>query len=343
MIGIGVIGCGRISQLRHIPEYAKNPEAELVGFCAMNSPARAEAMAKQYGGKVYGTVEEMLADPKIQAVSVCTANATHAELTIRALNAGKHVLCEKPMATTVAECEAMVEAAKRNGKFLMIAQNQRLDKVHLAAKKLLDEGLIGKVISFRTIFGHGGPETWSIEPGSGTWFFDKSRAVIGAMGDLGIHKTDLIQHLLGQRVVRVTAKLTTLDKCYADGTLIGVDDNAFCIYEMSGGAVGTMTASWSTYGGLDDSVVLYGTKGILRVYEDPEKPLQAMLADGTRMSWDVKPTPENSGIIDQWMECILQNKEPEISGESALQAMRAVLASVESSETGAAVEIPENR
>ena len=348
MIGIGVIGCGRISQLRHIPEYANHPEAELVGFCAMNAPARAEAMAKQYGGKVYGTVEEMLADPKIQAVSVCTANATHAELTIQALNAGKHVLCEKPMATTVAECEAMVEAAKRNGKFLMIAQNQRLDKVHLAAKKLLDEGLIGKVISFRTIFGHGGPETWSIEPGSGTWFFDKSRAVIGAMGDLGIHKTDLIHFLTGQQVIRTTARVTTLDKKDASGNLISVDDNAICIYEMSGGAFGTMTASWTYYGAEDNSTVLYGTKGIMRIYDDPAISIKVILADGSKISYDVEAIQTNdnqtkSGVIDLWMESLVNNKAPEISGESALAAMRAVFASIQSSETGMAVEIPENK
>ena len=95
-------------------------------------------------------MESLLADPEIQAVSVCAANFAHADITIQALNAGKHVLCEKPMATTLADCEAMVAAAKRNHRFLMIGHNQRLAKAHVLAKKLINEDLIGKIITFRT-------------------------------------------------------------------------------------------------------------------------------------------------------------------------------------------------
>ena len=347
MFGIGIIGCGKIAQVRHIPEYAANPEAKLIGFYNF-SPERAVQMAKQYGGKAYETVEELLANPEIHVVSICSANAAHAEQTIAALNSGKHVLCEKPMAITAEECEAMLEAAKRNDRYLMIAHNQRLAKAHVAAKKLIDEGLIGKILTFRTTFGHGGPEGWSIRPGADTWFFDKSRAAMGAMADLGIHKTDLIQYLTSQRVVRTTAHVTTLDKRYGNGELIGVDDNAFCIYEMSGGTVGTMTASWTYYGAEDNSTVLYGTQGIMRIYDDPKAPLQVIFKDGTKRSYDVEAIQTNdnqtrSGIIDLWMDCLINNKAPEISGESALRAMRAVFASIQSSETGMAVEIPENR
>ena len=109
MFGIGIIGCGKIAQVRHIPEYAAHPEAKLVGFYDINQQRAAELAAK-YGGRAYATVEELLAEPEIQAVSICAANFAHAELTIAALNAGKHVLCEKPMATNLADCEAMVQA-----------------------------------------------------------------------------------------------------------------------------------------------------------------------------------------------------------------------------------------
>ena len=109
MVNIGIIGCGKIAQVRHIPEYAANPGAQLAAYYDLN-PARAAELAKKYGGKAYASVEELLADKKIDAVSVCTSNVTHAEITIAALKAGKHVLCEKPMATTLADCEAMVRA-----------------------------------------------------------------------------------------------------------------------------------------------------------------------------------------------------------------------------------------
>ena len=347
MFGIGIIGCGKIAQVRHIPEYAEHKDAKLLGFYDINQE-RAAALAAQYGGTAYATVEELLANPEIDAVSVCAANFAHAELSIAALNAGKHVLCEKPMAITLAECEAMVEAAKKNGKFLMIGHNQRLAKAHAVARKLIVDGLIGDIVTFRTTFGHGGPETWSVDPGLNTWFFDKTRAAMGAMADLGIHKTDLIQFLTGQQVIRTTARVTTLDKKDAAGNLISVDDNAICIYEMSGGAFGTMTASWTYYGAEDNSTVLYGTKGIMRIYDDPAISIKVILADGSKISYDVEAIQTNdnqtkSGVIDLWMESLVNNQAPEISGESALAAMRAVFASIQSSETGKAVEIPENR
>ena len=268
MLKIGILGCGKIAQVRHIPEYADNPNCELVGFFNPTK-SRAEDMAAKYGGKAYDTAEELLADPDIDAVSVCAANNAHAELTIKALKAGKHVLCEKPMAISLADCEEMVKVAHEQGKLLMIGQNQRLTKAHELAKKMIADGEIGKVITFRTAFGHGGPETWSITPGKNTWFFDKTKAAMGAMADLGIHKTDLIQFLLGENVVRTTAKLTTLDKRGADGNLIGVDDNAICIYEMADGVIGTMTASWTYYAAEDNSTVIYGTEGEMRIYDDP--------------------------------------------------------------------------
>lgn len=346
MFNIGIIGCGKIAQVRHIPEYAAHPAARLAGYYDLNQE-RAQALAEQWGGQAYPTWEALLTDPAIDAVSICAANTAHAELTIAALRAGKHVLCEKPMATTLADCEAMVAAARESGKFLMIGQNQRLTKAHQKARQLVADGVLGDILTFRTTFGHGGPETWSVDPGKNTWFFDKSKAAMGAMADLGIHKTDLIQYLLGQTVVEATAKVTTLDKRGADGQLIGVDDNAVCIYRMSGGAIGTMTASWTYYGAEDNSTVLYGTKGILRIYDDPAYSIKLTTADGERVLYELEAIQTNdnqtkSGVIDCFMDCLTGSTPPAISGESVLSAMRAVFASLESSRTGRAVAVAQD-
>ena len=343
MFGIGIIGCGKIAQVRHIPEYAEHKDAKLLGFYDINLE-RAADLAKQYGGTAYATVEELLANPEIHAVSICAANFAHAELTIAALNAGKHVLCEKPMAITLAECEAMVEAAKKNDKFLMIGHNQRLAKAHSVARKLIVDGLIGDIVTFRTTFGHGGPETWSVDPGLNTWFFDKTRAAMGAMADLGIHKTDLIHFLTGQQVIRTTARVTTLDKKDATGSLIGVDDNAICIYQMENGIIGTMTASWTYYAAEDNTTVIYGTKGELRLYDDPKYSVQQINADGTRIDYQIDQIQTNdnqtaSGIIDLFVDCLVEKKAPEISGANVLHAMKAVFASIESSAKGCAIEV----
>ena len=342
-IKIGIIGCGKIAQVRHIPEYAANPHAEIYGFYDINQ-ARAQELAQKYGGKVFASYEELLADPAIEAVSACVANHAHAEISIAALKAGKHVLCEKPMAVTLEDCEAMVAAAEVSGKYLMIGQNQRLAKAHSKAKELIEQGAIGKVLTFRTIFGHGGPETWSIDPGSNVWFFDKTKAAMGAMADLGIHKTDMIQYVLGSKIVKTQAVLTTLDKKDATGNLIGVDDNAICIYQMENGVIGTMTASWTYYAAEDNTTVIYGTKGELRLYDDPKYSVQQINADGTRIDYQIDQIQTNdnqtaSGVIDLFVESLVEKKAPEISGANVLHAMKAVFASIESSAKGCAIEV----
>lgn len=346
MKGIGIIGCGKIAQVRHIPEYAANPNARIVGFFDMNRQRAAE-LARQYDARSYDTLEQLLADPEIDAVSVCVANHAHAQVSIDAMRAGKDVLCEKPMATTIEECEEMVRVADECGRKLMIGQNQRLAKAHVVARMLLEQGWIGRVLTFRTCFGHSGPETWSVDPGKNLWFFQKDKAAMGVMADLGIHKTDLIQHLLGQNVVSVRSLITTLDKTDHEGNPISVDDNAICIYTMENGVAGTMTASWTYYGQEDNSTILYGTKGIMRIY-DTGHSIEIHSSDGEHTMMDVEQIQTNdnqtkSGIIDMFIDSLESGPETPISGRDVLAAMRAVFAAIKSSEQSRAIDIPENR
>ncbi|AZO96305.1 Gfo/Idh/MocA family oxidoreductase [Halocella sp. SP3-1] len=346
MYKIGIIGCGKIAQVRHIPEYMDNKNTEIIGYYDRNIN-RAEEMGDKYNGKVYTSYQELLKDTKIDAVSICTANHVHAEISIAALKAGKHVLCEKPMATSLEECEEMVKTADETGKYLLIGHNQRFAKAHIKAKGLINQGLIGNIISFKTTFGHSGPETWSIDPGKNVWFFDKQEAAMGAMADLGIHKTDLIQFLTGDVVVEATAKVVTLDKKDSQGNLIGVDDNAICIYKMSSGIIGTMTASWNYYGSEDNSTILYGTKGIMSIYDDPQYSIKVMLKNGENIYYDIDKIQTNdeqtkSGVIDHFIECLMEKKKSEISGVEAIKAMRSIFASIESSKTGRSIVVKQD-
>ena len=341
---IGIIGCGRIARAAHIPSYLKCEDVEIKYFCDI-IPEKAQDCVEKYNtGIAVADYHDVISDPEVVAVSICTPNMAHKFISIDALRAGKHVLCEKPMAVTLAECEAMVAAAEESGKYLMIGQNQRLAMAHAKAKELIEQGAIGKVLTFRTIFGHGGPETWSIDPGSNVWFFDKTKAAMGAMADLGIHKTDIIQYVLGSKIVKTQAVLTTLDKKDATGSLIGVDDNAICIYQMENGIIGTMTASWTYYAAEDNTTVIYGTKGELRLYDDPKYSVQQINADGTRIDYQIDQIQTNdnqtaSGIIDLFVDCLVEKKEPEISGANVLHAMKAVFASIESSAKGCVIEV----
>ena len=332
MVNVGVIGCGKIAQTRHLPEYADNPDVNIVALYDFNVD-RAKELAGKYNAKVYESYQELLDDPVIDAVSVCVRNSDHCAISIDAMKAGKHVLCEKPMAVSLEECIKMVEASEKYNRFLMIGQNQRLSKAHVKAK----------VLTYKTNFGHGGPETWTVDQ-KDVWFFDKSLSAFGALADLGVHKTDLITYLLDSPVKKVTAVLKTLDKKDADGNPITVDDNSICIYEMENGVVGTMTASWTYYGAEDNSTVIYGTNGMMRIYDDPEYSIVVTLKDGSQVLYDIDRIQTNdnqtkSGIIDAWVESLVENKEPEISGKSVLSSMKAIFAALESSKSNTTVVI----
>ncbi len=343
MLKIGIIGCGKIAQVRHIPEYYAHEQAEIAAYYDKTF-ARAQAMADKYGGKAYESLAELLANEEIDAVSVCIANHMHAEVTMEALQAGKHVLCEKPMATTMQDAEAMVETAERVGKQLVIGHNQILAPAHRRAKELIDQGLIGDILTFRTTFGHGGPESWSIDPGPGTWFFKKDAAVFGAMADLGVHKLYLIRYLTDQKFRSAAAKFATLHKRDASDQPIKVEDNAICIFEMENGIMGSMTASWTYYGAEDNSTVLYGTKGMLKIYDDPNYAMAATLQDGERIYFDLEGIQTNesqtkSGVIDEFIAAVLEGKETELAGRTALDSMRAIFAASESAKQGRTIFI----
>lgn len=342
MVRVGIIGCGRIAQVRHIPEYQDNPDCQIVGYFDLNEE-RAKQLAEKFGGKVYHSYQEMLEDPEIDAVSVCTANCTHAEISIAAMEAGKNVLCEKPMAMSEKDCEAVDQTVLRTKRIFMVDHNQRFTKAHQKAKELIDAGEIGKILTFRTIFGHKGPETWSIDPGKATWFFDKKRAIFGAMADLGIHKTDIICYLVGSQVAKVSAVMATLDKVDAGGNKIGVDDNVIAIYTMKNGVVGTMTASWTYYGKEDNSTTIYGTNGCMKIYYEDMPSIVIDYRDGTRATYDMEPMQTNdqqtkSGVMDEFIDCVKNYRKPEVSADVALAAMRAIFAAQRSSEEGREVE-----
>jgi len=260
------------------------------------------------------------------------------------------VLCEKPMAVTMEECESMLAAAKRTGKMLMLGHNQRFNKSHMEARRMLKSGELGKAVSFRTSFAHPGPEGWTGQKNS--WFFQKSQSAFGVLADLGIHKTDLIHYLLDEPIVSVTAMMGTVDKRYPDGGLIDVDDNALCIYRTQSGALGQMHVSWTNYGAEDNATRIYTTKGVVRLYDDPEysfifdrldgESLRLKLDEMTTNEKQTEGLRENTGVINAFVESI-QTGIPSIADAAeCIKAMRVVFAAVQSAEEGRMITVVHN-
>jgi len=343
VLRFGILGAGSIAIYRHAPEIATHPNAEIA---AIYDPIteRAEDLADEFGGDVYDSVEEVLGDDSIDAVVVATPNAYHCPLTVAALKAGKDVLCEKPMATSLKDAKKMIQTAKQTGRKLMIGHNQRLMSPHVKAKEILESGVLGRVLTFRTSFGHGGPEMWSQDQGPHTWFFKKEEAFVGSMGDLGVHKTDLVRWLLADEVKEAAAFVETLEKTNEKGKLITVDDNAVCILKMKSGAVGQLTASWTYKSAEDNTTTLYCENGMMVLGANPDYPVEVMLASGEEALYKVGAIATNdvqvrSGVPDLFIDSLLNDTDPEISGAEGYKALAIVVACLESADTGTVAKV----
>lgn len=342
-VKVGIIGCGMITKVRHAPEYSENENVVIGGFYDFNKE-RAEQYAALYGGKAYDSYEDMLKDESIDAISVCSTNNTHAEITISALKAGKNVLCEKPMALTLEESNAMIEAAKLSGKKLMIGHNQRLLPTHRKAKEILESGQLGKPLFFQSNFKHSGPENWSINRSNSTWFFSKTQAHFGVFGDLGAHKIDIIRYLTGLNVSEIFATVMTVDKKYESGELIDIEDNAMCLLKMTNGMTGSMHVSWCNYGGEDNSTVIYCEKGVMKIFGDFPDDMVLEMKDGSKIKYHVGAIPTNmkqlkSGVIDEFIDSIISDRQPLVTGEDGHYTLATIIAGLESSKKGSWITV----
>jgi len=340
---VGILGCGSITEFRHAPEYADNKEVEVVAFFD-RTIARAEKFANIYGGKFTDDYMEVLEDPTIDAVSICTANVAHYEMAMAAFKHGKHVLCEKPLAIEVEHAKEMLKESKKSGKKFLVGHNQRLADAHIKAKEIIQSGELGKVLTFRAIFGHKGPEYWSVNKTNTTWFFNKEASGLGVTGDIGVHKIDLVRYLLDDEYTEVSCFDGTLDKKGPDGKPIEVIDNMIAILKTAKGSMGTITASWTYYGPENNSVTLYCEKGIMKIYDDPEYQIVVSKFGAEEVFYKVgeiqtNDKQSNSGVIDTFVDYILNGTEPVIKAEEGLMSIKVVAALIESAKSGKAVKL----
>lgn len=189
---VAVIGCGAIANNAHIPSYMKNADAEIVYFCDI-LPERAEAAAAKYEcGKAVADYKEVLADPEVEAVSVCTPNNVHAVIAMDALRAGKHVLCEKPAARTYEEALEMQQVQHDTGKVLNIGVVNRFNDSVNRIKAYIDSGKLGEVYQVYVSF-----RSHRCIPGLGGDFTTKAVAGGGALIDWGVHFLDIVMYCCG--------------------------------------------------------------------------------------------------------------------------------------------------
>lgn len=341
MVNVLMIGCGGIAGFRHIPALSQNPNARLYGFYD-GAPGRAAQTAAAHGGKAFDTLEQALADPAIDAVVVCTPTRSHCELTVKALEAGKHVLCEKPMAVSAQDARSMIAAAEKAGKKLMVSHNQRRYDPHIKAKQLLESGEIGRLLTYRTFLGIKGPEYASVD-GMNNAYFSRAMSGRGVMSDVGSHRIDLMHYIVGSRYKRVLSYTPTLAKVKPDGTPIELDDNAMSIVEMENGVVGLIVNSWTSMSGNDRISQFFGTEGVITLYRE-DHPVVVEYKDGTVAYYDFPENPAQSvtlltDIDALFIQCIEEDTEPFVTGEDGLEVVLTLDAIEASNLSGAWVDV----
>lgn len=267
-VGIGIIGLGTISEL-HLKAYQNNPDARLVAVCDLNEE-RARAKAEKHGvPNVYTDYREMLANPDVHAISVCTWNNTHALFSIAALDAGKHVLVEKPLCKTVEEALEVEAAVRRSGKQLQVGFVRRYGSNTGVVRSFIESGELGEIYYAKAscIRRVGNP---------GGWFGDIERSGGGPLIDVGVHVIDLCWYLMGRPKVKSISG-NTYDKLGNRSNVRNfthykaadyspdnntVEDLANAMIRFDNGASLLVDVSFSLHAKEDElAVKLYGTKG----------------------------------------------------------------------------------
>ncbi len=266
-VGIGIIGAGNIAQSAHLPAYAKHKDCEVVSVYDIKEGRGADA-AKKFGiTRVASSLEELLADPEVDAVSVCTWNNGHKDASIEALKAGKHVLCEKPMAMTVAEAEEMREAADKSGKVFLMGFVNRYRRQAQYLKEMAEAGTFGDFYHARTshLRRRGTPLGW---------FTDPAKSGGGPVIDIGVHILDITWYLLGRpEPLSVSSTVHSFMGDYktkgvsrweaydTDNLIFGVEDSAAGMIRFKNGCSLNFEVSWAINAPASGNYsFLYGTK-----------------------------------------------------------------------------------
>ena len=336
-IRVGLIGCGNIGVGGHLPAYAHIPEAELVAVCDAVEE-RAHEAAERSGAAVYTDYRLLLEREDIEMVDICVPTYLHAEVAVAAAEAGKHVLCEKPMAHTLDAADAMIEAAKENGVKLMIGQVRRFDHRYASIKAQMDGGKVGRPVFIRRAerqFLPFPPEAWQWDPRRGG----------GVIMDIGVHATDLFRWLLGQEAVEVYAVARAVREAAREA---GSFDHAMITCKFDGGGVGFAEASWAYpqgFGGtLYAQLDVVGTEGKIQYSDKDTNPmLTYTTAKGHELPryFRFMSTTEYAfeEEIRHFVRCVLEDREPLVSPQDARAALEMALAAQRSAETGAMVRL----
>ncbi len=320
-VGYCVVGLGRISVEHFMPGVLQSKQSRITGLVSGHIDAKAKPLAAKYGVPessiyTYEQYERMRDNPAIDAVYIGLPNSMHTEYTIRAAKAGKHVLCEKPMSTTVKDARAMIAACAGANRKLMIAYRCQLEPVNLHTIQMIRSGAIGQVQAIESANG------FNIQPGE--WRLNKKLAGGGPLLDVGIYSLNASRYLTGEEPQVLAAYASVIDK---DGRFTEVEENDGWTMRFPSGILASCN---TTYGGdMDGYVRIHGSKGMLELspafgYEGIR--LSGFTQDGKMKQPVEMPEPGHDPDqftveADYFASCIREDKPVKMDGNEGLRDM----------------------
>lgn len=345
-IGVGIVGCGMISHF-HAKAIDEIRGAEVVA-CFSRSKASAVDFASQYGGSDFDSLEEMLADPKVDVVSICTPSGAHMEPAVAAANAGKHVIIEKPLEITLKRCDAIIKACEKNGVVLSTIFPSRFHSSSRLLKKAIEAGRFGTlslgdayVKWFRT------QEYYDSGAWRGTWDLDGG----GALMNQAIHCVDLLTWLMGP-VAQLSAQTATLAH-----DRIEVEDVATASLRFENGALGVIEATTAAFPGMLKKIEIHGSTGSAVIEEEDIKVWEfakARAADKKVLAQYADANETGGGASDpsaighaahamqfrDFFKAIKSGTQPLIDGHEGRRSVEIILAIYKAAETGKTIQLP---
>lgn len=356
----GVIGCGWIGQLKHIAYLVKAADAELTAICDIDEAVLKQVMEEFHltDVNVYTDYRLLCADPDVEAVHVCTPNGCHHDMTMCAIANGKHVFCEKPLATTTADAVEMVEAAKKAGVKLALGHQRRFGSAVQYIRQMVDKGELGEVYYGKAMDARRrGVPTWGV-------YMNKAENGGGILFDGAPHALDLTMYMMNNfRPVAVQGKAMSKMRHEVDGNPWGkwdpekcdVEDTGFALITMENGATIFLEAAWAiNMLGISNSALICGTKGgadlqgpngtarINTIVNDKMVTFSPEYPDMPNTEPYIGEAEANDAQMKDWVDAILEDREPFVQGRDGIPVVQIIEAIFESSKTGETVKITEH-
>ena len=342
-VKVGIIGSQFEADI-HAASFKIIPEEAEVVAVASPTPGHPEELAKRYGiPRVFHDYREMLKEKDIEMVTIAAPNYLHARMTIDIANAGKHVVCEKPLCMTLEEADEMIETCRKQGVLLMYAEELFFTPKYVRAKQLADEGAFGKVYLVKQSEKHFGPHS--------PWFWDVDRSGGGVFMDMGCHGIAFCYWFYDRSPIKsVYCQMGT----YVHGEITKGEDNSLCILEFENGGVALIEDSWARRGGMDDRVEVFGSDGLTYANLHMGNALITYSESGygyvvekapTSKGWTFTTYEElwNYGFPQEmahFARCVRGKEQPIATGEDGRVVQEVLYAGYESARTGRKVQLP---